>query len=67
MRRFAGDNGVFVEICGKLVVATDPSQVPALQDLYQRGQANGVPCRDDQCRRGTGVRAAHLRCKPATR
>jgi L-2-hydroxyglutarate oxidase len=45
MRRFAEDNGVFVDICGKLVVATDPAQIPALQELHRRGQANGVPCR----------------------
>jgi L-2-hydroxyglutarate oxidase len=45
MRRFAADNGVSVDICGKLVVATELSQVPALQELHRRGQANGVPCR----------------------
>jgi (S)-2-hydroxyglutarate dehydrogenase len=44
MRRFAEENGVSVDICGKLVVATDESQLPALQELYRRGQANGVPC-----------------------
>jgi L-2-hydroxyglutarate oxidase len=44
MRRFAEENGVFVDICGKLVAATEPSQLPALAELYRRGQANGVPC-----------------------
>jgi (S)-2-hydroxyglutarate dehydrogenase len=44
MRRFAEENGVSVDICGKLVVATDESQLPALTELYRRGQANGVPC-----------------------
>jgi L-2-hydroxyglutarate oxidase len=45
MRRFAEENGVSVEMCGKLVVATELSQVSALQELHRRGQANGVPCR----------------------
>ncbi|HJV12945.1 MAG TPA: L-2-hydroxyglutarate oxidase [Propionibacteriaceae bacterium] len=44
MRRFAEENGVDVDICGKLVVATEPSQLAALSELYRRGQANGVPC-----------------------
>jgi len=45
MERFARDNGVAVDICGKLVVATTPNQRPALDRLYERGQANGVKCR----------------------
>jgi L-2-hydroxyglutarate oxidase LhgO len=30
------------EICGKLVVAVTPDELPRLQDLFQRGQANGL-------------------------
>jgi len=45
MRDFAVEHGVPVEICGKLVVATKPEQLPALEKLQERGQANGVPLR----------------------
>lgn len=45
MRDFAVEHGIPVEICGKLVVATSPQQLPALEKLHERGQANGVPVR----------------------
>ncbi|KGJ72734.1 hydroxyglutarate oxidase [Cryobacterium roopkundense] len=45
MERFARDHGVDVDICGKLVVATSPQQIPALERLHERGRANGVNCR----------------------
>jgi L-2-hydroxyglutarate oxidase len=45
MLAFAREHGVAVEQCGKLVVATNPSQLPALDELLRRGRANGVPCR----------------------
>lgn len=45
MRDFAHEHGVPVNICGKLVVATRAEQLPALDKLYERGQANGVPVR----------------------
>jgi L-2-hydroxyglutarate oxidase len=46
MLHFAREHGVDVEIGGKLVVATDDRQLPALRELVRRGAANGVPCRE---------------------
>ncbi|MGA2372268.1 MAG: L-2-hydroxyglutarate oxidase [Candidatus Korobacteraceae bacterium] len=43
MKRFCQEHGVVFEECGKLVVATTPEEVPRLEDLHQRGTANGVP------------------------
>ena len=42
MKRFCADNGIMVDECGKVVVATDGSQVPALEELEHRARANGA-------------------------
>jgi (S)-2-hydroxyglutarate dehydrogenase len=42
---FARDNGVPVEVCGKLVVATSEDELPALYVLAARAKENGVPAK----------------------
>ncbi len=42
MVAFCREHGVPHEICGKLVVATDESEVPRLRDLHERGAQNGL-------------------------
>ena len=42
---FARQYGVPVEVCGKLVVATSESELPALSTLAERAEANGVPAK----------------------
>jgi L-2-hydroxyglutarate oxidase len=42
MAEFCRENGIAHEICGKLVVAADDSEVPRLRDLEKRGAANGL-------------------------
>lgn len=42
MYRFCQEQGVAHEACGKVVVATDETEVPALKELERRGLANGL-------------------------
>jgi len=43
MYEFCEGNGIPADRCGKLIVATTDSELPALDELYRRGTANGVP------------------------
>ena len=42
MVAFCEQNAIPYEVCGKLVVAADESEVPRLRTLEQRGKANGL-------------------------
>jgi (S)-2-hydroxyglutarate dehydrogenase len=42
MTAFCREHGIPHEICGKLVVAADESEVPRLRTLLERGTANGL-------------------------
>lgn len=44
MERFCLEHGVPYDICGKVIVAVDERELPALERIYERGQANGVHC-----------------------
>lgn len=39
---FCREHGIAHDICGKLVVATNEAELPALAELFRRGKANGV-------------------------
>ena len=43
LERFAAEHSIPIERCGKLVVAVDRAEVPALEALAKRASANGVP------------------------
>jgi L-2-hydroxyglutarate oxidase len=67
MVRFCTENGIPVEVCGKLVVAARADEVPRLHALYERCLAGGLPVRlitPDQAREYepyvAGVAAMHV-------
>ncbi|HLQ43081.1 MAG TPA: L-2-hydroxyglutarate oxidase [Planctomycetaceae bacterium] len=44
MVEFCQREGVAFDICGKVIVAVTESELPNLQTIFERGQANGVQC-----------------------
>ena len=43
IKEFCDDNEIEYVDCGKTIVASSENELGRLQDLYERGQANGVP------------------------
>lgn len=67
MEGFCRSHGVPFDICGKVIVATENSQLPALSRILERGQQNGVRCEligPEQLRElephAAGVQAIHV-------
>jgi L-2-hydroxyglutarate oxidase len=68
MKAFCREEGIQHELCGKVVVATEERELPALEELHRRGQANGVldleligPERLQEIEpHATGIRALHV-------
>ena len=44
MEQFCREHDIPFELCGKVIVATTDDQRPALENIFQRGRANGVTC-----------------------
>lgn len=44
MEQFCIEQQIPFQLCGKVIVATREEQKPALYDIFDRGQANGVDC-----------------------
>jgi len=44
MQAFCDREQIPYNLCGKVIVAVDNTELPQLQRIYERGQANGVRC-----------------------
>lgn len=64
---FCQEHGIATERCGKVILATDPEELPRLQALEEWGRANGIICHPIGPERikelephAAGIRALHL-------
>ena len=67
MEQFCVAEGIAYKICGKVIVAMSEAELPALANIFERGQANGVKCEMIDRARLTelephtaGIRAIHV-------
>lgn len=67
MERFCAENNIDYDICGKVIVALNDDELPAMNRIFERGQANGVKCEIvDQARlnelepHSAGIAAIHV-------
>jgi len=44
MEAFCREQDIPYEICGKVIVAIEEAELPLLENIYRRGQENGVDC-----------------------
>ena len=44
MEAFCEKEGISYEICGKVIVALDETELPAMETIFKRGLENGVDC-----------------------
>ncbi|MEM7626449.1 MAG: L-2-hydroxyglutarate oxidase [Planctomycetota bacterium] len=44
MEAFCTEHGIPFRLCGKVIVATHEKELPKMNDIFARGQANGVDC-----------------------
>ena len=67
MEKFCAEQNIDYDICGKVIVALNDDELPAMNRIYERGQANGVKCEIvDQARlnelepHSAGIAAIHV-------
>jgi len=67
METFCKEYGIAFERCGKVIVAVDENEFPALERIFERGQASGVQCEMIGAERlgelephAAGLRAIHV-------
>lgn len=69
-RAFCTEHGIPFEDCGKLIVATDPDELPRMAALFDRARANGIRIEtvapDDARAREPNIRVAGALWSPDT-